>query len=185
MFFPKKRFYFMRHGETVLNSMGLLAGSTDTPLTEKGRKQARTAQSVVNKLPITKIYYSPLIRTYDTAVLANESKKAELCSCDSLKAWSMGDWEGTPYQEVRNKFLQGQDPANGETKNDFRKRIYDGLQNLLKKESSPFLIVAHGEIFSSWIRCIPIHTNIKDVSNCTVIEIFNNQDVWCAVEIEN
>ncbi len=104
-----KRFYFMRHGETVGNRDGWLAGSTDTPLTEKGRTQARDAQSLVEKLPITKIYHSPLSRAHDTALLSSELKQAILHPYEDLKEWHMGDWEGTPFQDVRNKLLQGQD----------------------------------------------------------------------------
>ena len=173
----------MRHGETVLNSKGLIAGATDTPLTEKGREQARTAQSIINNLPIHKIYYSPLIRAYDTALLANETKQATLHSCEGLKEWHMGDWECNPFQEVRNRLSQGQDPTNGETRHDFHERAYGALQNLLRIERSPFLVVAHGGIFSAWRKRIPLNTDIRDVHNGMIIEIFNDQDVWHAFEV--
>lgn len=33
--------YFARHGETVWNAENKICGMTDSPLTEKGRQQAR------------------------------------------------------------------------------------------------------------------------------------------------
>jgi broad specificity phosphatase PhoE len=180
-----KRFYFMRHGETVSNSEGLMAGSTDTPLTEKGREQARATRSIVTNLPITKIYHSPLTRAHDTALLANELKQTVLHPHDDLKEWHMGDWEGDPFQVVRNRLSQGLDPMNGETKQDFHKRTHDALHNLLQIEQSPFLVVAHGGVFSAWRKRLPLQTDIRNVHNCMVIEVYNDQGGWYAFEVES
>lgn len=175
------RFYFMRHGESVANREGWLAGSTDTPLTKKGRAQARQAQHIVNNLPITKIYHSSLLRAHETALLVNETKQAVLCARDDLKEWNMGDWEGGPVQEIPNRISQGLEPANGETKQDLLKRIHKAFQSLLHIEA-PFLIVAHGNVFQALSECLSLQTDIQNAQNCIVIEVYNDHGIWHAVE---
>ena len=40
--------YFVRHGETVWNVENKICGMTDSPLTEKGRAQARQTGALVH-----------------------------------------------------------------------------------------------------------------------------------------
>lgn len=35
------KIYFIRHGETVWNTLRIFQGSSNSPLTEKGREQAK------------------------------------------------------------------------------------------------------------------------------------------------
>ena len=61
--------YFARHGETVWNVENKICGMTDSPLTEKGRQQARELGQKVKEsgVHIDEILYSPLSRAADTA----------------------------------------------------------------------------------------------------------------------
>ena len=61
--------YFARHGETVWNVENKICGMTDSPLTEKGRQQARELGRKVREsgVRIDEILYSPLSRAADTA----------------------------------------------------------------------------------------------------------------------
>ena len=61
--------YFTRHGETVWNVENKICGMTDSPLTEKGRAQARELGEKLRTsgLRIDEILYSPLSRAADTA----------------------------------------------------------------------------------------------------------------------
>ena len=60
--------YFTRHGETVWNVENKICGMTDSPLTEKGRAQARELGEKLRTsgLRIDEILYSPLSRAADT-----------------------------------------------------------------------------------------------------------------------
>ena len=178
-----KRFYFMRHGETIHNNSGKMAGSTDSPLTEKGRDQARATQIKIKDLQISKIYHSPLIRAHETAILANEEKQAVLHAHDDLKEWNMGDWEGESFDTVLSKIRSGEDPANGEMKEAFYDRAHKIVHNLLTTENEPFLIVAHGGLFHAWIKRFEIQTDLYDIHNCMLIDIHNDNGLWCAFEI--
>jgi uncharacterized phosphatase len=57
----------LRHGQTDWNIDLRLQGSTDIPLNETGRNQARLAASVLNREDWDVIIASPLSRAKDTA----------------------------------------------------------------------------------------------------------------------
>ena len=63
------KLYFTRHGETVWNVENKICGMTDSPLTERGRQQARQLGEKVrdSEVQIDEILYSPLSRAADTA----------------------------------------------------------------------------------------------------------------------
>ena len=63
--------YFARHGETVWNVENKICGMTDSPLTEKGRQQARELGRKVREsgVRIDEILYSPLSRAADPVVI--------------------------------------------------------------------------------------------------------------------
>lgn len=73
------KFLFIRHGQTYYNADKkdplhyVNPKHLDQKLTEKGIKQARDLQEVINKLPIEKVYVSPLYRTLQTAFYALEN----------------------------------------------------------------------------------------------------------------
>ena len=69
------KLYFTRHGETVWNVENKICGMTDSPLTERGRAQARALGQKVKAggYAIDEILYSPLSRAADTAMAIAEA----------------------------------------------------------------------------------------------------------------
>src|SRR6185436_16717380 len=68
-----KHLYFVRHGESELNAAGLGAGHSESPLTEKGRQQAKQAGQEAKDLKIDYVVCSPLSRARETAeIIAKE-----------------------------------------------------------------------------------------------------------------
>jgi broad specificity phosphatase PhoE len=66
-----KRFYFIRHGETLLNAKGIRQGP-EGALSEKGRDQAKQVGEALKKLPIRRIFTSTYPRAEETARIINE-----------------------------------------------------------------------------------------------------------------
>ena len=66
-----KRLYFIRHGESTFNANHAWNGSSDMPLTPKGREQAKEAGRKAREagLVFDVIISSPLSRALDTAKL--------------------------------------------------------------------------------------------------------------------
>lgn len=58
---------FIRHGQTEWNREGLLQGSSDIPLNETGREQARDAFMTLRSRPWDAVVSSPLQRARETA----------------------------------------------------------------------------------------------------------------------
>ena len=79
--------YFTRHGETVWNVENKICGMTDSPLTERGRQQARKLGEAVKAsgVHIDEILYSPLSRAADTAMaIAEATGVSRACGSSAL-----------------------------------------------------------------------------------------------------
>ena len=63
------KIYLVRHGQSVGNVKNLWYGSTDLPLSERGRKPARQAGEKLRGMAFSACYTSPLSRARDTAAL--------------------------------------------------------------------------------------------------------------------
>lgn len=61
------RLFLARHGETTWNLEHRLQGRADTPLTDRGRAQARALAALLADEPLAAVYASPLQRAAETA----------------------------------------------------------------------------------------------------------------------
>ena len=76
----------MRHGQIKANVERRWHGSTDSPLTWRGRRQAkRTGRHLRQQHQLTAVYASPLIRCQDTARFASRHTKLEIQTIDGLQ----------------------------------------------------------------------------------------------------
>ena len=149
---PAKHFYMIRHGETEANAAQVMAGSTDSPLTENGRKQAYQAQKIVDMLEEkpARIYHSHLSRARDTALIINEVLNVEMVEDPDLSEICAGDWEGVPWSEcmeIVDNWVQG---PGGEHPEDFFERIKRGKRKALEDTDTPVLIVCHGGVMRAF-----------------------------------
>ena len=63
-----RRFYFIRHGETIANAANIRQGE-EGGLSEKGRAQAEQAGRSLRRFPIKRIIASPYPRARETAAI--------------------------------------------------------------------------------------------------------------------
>lgn len=73
----RKIFYFVRHGESIMNAKGLRQGP-DGSLSEKGVEQAHITGERLKMHPIEAVIASPFERTKETAETINEHLKKPL-----------------------------------------------------------------------------------------------------------
>ena len=71
------RIYLARHGESEANAMKTIAGWTDSPLTGKGRQQARDLTETLKGIRLSAVYSSTLVRSRETAVIAARGKRVQ------------------------------------------------------------------------------------------------------------
>ena len=95
-----KKLYFMRHGLTEMNVAGRWSGSSETPLTDTGREQARLAGVHAKTLGIEVIVSSTLGRAVETAeIVAHEIgyDPNKIIKNELLIERHFGELEGAPY----------------------------------------------------------------------------------------
>lgn len=142
--------YFVRHGETVWNAENKICGSTDSPLTELGHKQAEeTANKILARgIRADAVLYSPLSRAKDTAVHISHICGIPMREEKRLFEQNFGKFESTPrdgaeFREAKKQFLYRFD--GGESMFRLCQRIYNLLDEL-KKEGGDYILVAHNGI---------------------------------------
>jgi len=138
-----KKLYFVRHGLSEMNALGLRAGSTDTPLTDEGREVARQTGVAARELHIDTIVSSPMIRALETAqIIASELGYPEdkIFTSDLLVERHFGVLEGQPYERG-----QDIDVVEGiELAEDLFKRVRQALAWIESLPGETVLIVSHG-----------------------------------------
>lgn len=95
--------YLLRHGETEFNLQGRYQGWTDSPLTARGRAQARGAGALLAGLVARpEIWVSPQARAQESArILAQALPGAVLRTDARLRELSLGLWDGMTREEVK------------------------------------------------------------------------------------
>lgn len=95
-----KRFYFARHGETMWNLEHKIQGWGNSPLTERGKKQAEKLKHRLCDVPFDAAFVSPSGRAVETAGILLSGRSVPTETKDGLREISFGDWEQMTYSEV-------------------------------------------------------------------------------------
>jgi broad specificity phosphatase PhoE len=94
-------FYLVRHGESEANAAGVFAGQTDSPLTPKGRDQAKVVATALRPIHFDRIVTSTLSRTKDTAAEIAAGRGVPVEAFAGLNEIDLGEAAGKPFDEVR------------------------------------------------------------------------------------
>jgi ribonuclease H / adenosylcobalamin/alpha-ribazole phosphatase len=190
--------YLVRHGESEANAAGVFAGQTDSPLTPKGREQAKVVATALRPIHFDRIVTSTLSRTKDTAAEIAAGRGVPVEAFADLNEIDLGDAAGKPFDEVRG--LPGYESdgfhqwPGGESLDQVVTRAM-GVIDRLAAESpgTTICIVGHGGVtrilVSSFMGVLPklirvpaTNTNITIVSHdpeqgYVVQEMFNDTHV--------
>ncbi|MEM9336529.1 MAG: histidine phosphatase family protein [Patescibacteria group bacterium] len=149
--------YFVRHGETAANRAHVHQLG-DTPLNERGQKQAQAVGLRLKNLQPTRIIASPLARAYQTGKIIGEELNLPVTTHDSLvelkrpnyimgykhyglkSLWYMASW-----------FVRHNDPAwretGGESYEMFLARIQEAREYLETFQGHERIVVVSHSIF--------------------------------------
>ncbi|WP_018632738.1 histidine phosphatase family protein [Neomegalonema perideroedes] len=175
---PRKPFVFIRHGQTDWNLQRKAQGSTDIPLNETGRAQARAAVELLRPLGLTRVAASPLGRARETAeILAEGLGISGITLEPDLREAGFGVLEGTPWSESFAAFYAGTlIPEGGESFVDFQARTLLGLRRALQDEGLP-LIVAHGGVWKALRGALDIRPR-GVAPNCVPLSLRPQAESW-------
>ncbi|ELY2665433.1 2,3-diphosphoglycerate-dependent phosphoglycerate mutase GpmB [Cronobacter sakazakii] len=187
--------YLVRHGETQWNAERRIQGQSDSPLTEKGERQAMQVAQRAKALGITHIITSDLGRTQRTAEII-----AQGCGCDvildpRLRELDMGilerrhldtlseEEEGWRRQLV-NGTPDGRIPQ-GESMQEVSERMHGALIACLDlPPGSRPLLVSHGMALGclvSTILGLPAYAERRlRLRNCSISRVDYQQSPWLA-----
>jgi 2,3-bisphosphoglycerate-dependent phosphoglycerate mutase len=163
-----------RHGETDWNRERRLQGSTDIPLNDLGRTQAKRLATELEDVELTAIYSSDLQRARETAEIVAAAKKLRVHADRGLRERSFGSWEGLTRQEIAERFgdLEHHD---GESDEDVRSRVLAVMHRIVTSNpEGNVLVVSHGSALNAlwhhaggerlerWGNCIVYRLAVRD-----------------------
>ena len=157
--------YAARHGETMANLEGRLAGKdTDSPLTEDGAVQARLLGDRLRGIHFDKMYCSPLQRAVHTLKIAF-GEQCEFCVDDRLAEIGLGVMDGLNYGQADGAYPEAgmrfflspssyKAPLGGETIEDVIKRVQSFLADVETQTGKTIFLQTHGFLLRVLYACI-------------------------------
>ena len=159
--------YVLRHGETEWNAAQRMQGWLDSPLTERGRRQAAEQGLILRWLPLgpeTRFVASPSPRTRATAAIALEGLCEAPLLDPRLREVGLGAWQGRTLSEIRGDWPDlDREPfywrfaaPGGERLEAMRARLAAFLADV----TGPTVIVTHG-IASKLLRGLALGLDLE------------------------
>lgn len=173
-----KTIFYIRHGETEANKAGLTAGGElESPLTEKGREQAKRAGKDLQKHGIELMVCSPMQRTVDTArIIANEIgyNPDKIVKKQEFIERNVGQFSNRPHHEYVAVMQENTDPDGVESTQEMVARVKRGFGWIREQKAQRVAIVAHGGV-SRIVRVLSENLPVSDIYK---IDNFKNCEVY-------
>jgi glucosyl-3-phosphoglycerate phosphatase len=99
-----RRLVMWRHGRTAWNVEGRAQGTTDVPLDDVGRQQARESAARLASLQPRFVWSSPLSRARDTAAELATLTGLQVRQDQRLQEINVGERQGLTLDELRARF---------------------------------------------------------------------------------
>lgn len=96
--------YIVRHGESEANVAGL--HGLDTPLTQKGKEQAKELLKQLKGIHFDAIFSSPLVRAKETAAIIAKEHKLIVLSKEALRERNEGILSGKEGKKMQEEFKE-------------------------------------------------------------------------------
>lgn len=152
--------FAIRHGETAWSLSGQHTGTTDIPLTDKGRRLAETLRPILEGEIFSLVLVSPMRRALETCRLMGLGDRATIDP--DLKEWNYGEYEGlTPGQIHRtdpNWMIFRDGAPGGETAAQVGERV-DRVIAGIRSTAGNVALFSHGHLLrvlvARWIGLGP------------------------------
>ncbi|HOC41519.1 MAG TPA: histidine phosphatase family protein [Thermoanaerobaculales bacterium] len=140
-----KELWLVRHGETTASAGRRIAGWSDPPLTDVGRRQAEAVRASLDGNPFDSVWSSDLDRAVSSARLAWGEPQVDR----RLREVHFGPFEGRDYDEVDGGLtdvfmvFRGFEIPGGESHAQFRQRVHGFVDEL---QAGRHLLFVHGGV---------------------------------------
>ncbi len=148
--------YLVRHGETDWNRARRVQGSTDIPLNQTGRAQARATGRLLASRDWDVIIASPLSRAFETAtIVAAELGLGAVTPNPAFMERRYGEAEGLDHDEIDDRF-PGDTPVPGrESRDAVTARVLPALMEVAEAHRGrTILVVSHGGVIRSVLNAV-------------------------------
>lgn len=173
-----KKFYLLRHCQTLFNRHGRIQGWSDSPLTDLGIAQAKQVRTYFDKpgLSFDSLYSSPAEWACDTVELATGRKDYQRLK--GLKELNFGEFEAQPEYLHPDKrfFLTVPDHYKrfgGKGRDELKDRIYQTIKRIAETDPGQrILIGTHGAVSSTFAAAVmqSLVAYRLSMPNCSVYE---------------
>lgn len=148
--------HFIRHGAIDETLSGKYIGTTDVPLSDKGKADLKKLDYEYRYPGTQVVFTSPLKRCVETCKILYPELNP--LSITGLSECNFGEWEGKTAESLKSnpdfkKWLAGDNsvkPPRGESNADFTRRIclmFESLvEGLMKTGTTESVIVTHGGV---------------------------------------
>ena len=157
------KLYVARHGQTDWNVQNKVCGSTNRPLTDVGKEQAKALAERVKELDIDVIIASPMLRAMQTAGAVSLATGIPVMMDDRLREHDYGEFEGfdrTKEEYWTQKYLFATKFPKGESVLQLAHRVYSIIEDAKKAyPDKKVLFVCHGGVSRM------IKTYFEDMTN--------------------
>ncbi len=162
---------FLRHGETTGNIAGVWQGSTDAPLTPRGRDQAKRVAERLADRPFDLIVSSGMQRTDGTVGMLTDRFEVD----PGFAEIRLGEWEGLTPAEVEDRYpgdvaalRRGEPvrPVGGESIAEFVDRIVAAFEALVDRldDGARVLVSTHGGVIQNLMaHVLGIHPGFRSM----------------------
>ena len=171
-----KTIYFIRHGETDYNKLGIIQGSgVDSVLNETGKQQAQAFYDYYKDTEFQLVIASALQRTHQTVapLLQHKSIAFEKTALINEINWGIHEgqkyqpWMKENYENLIGQWNIGNFDASlkeGESARSLADRIQQFLDALVKREEQNILVCTHGRTLRC-IMCLVNRQHLREMEN--------------------
>lgn len=149
-----KRILLLRHGRTEANDRWLYCGSTDLPLSERGRAELLAKKARAAKLDLSglEVYISPMLRARETLALLWNTEGIPV---PELREMDFGEFEMKSYEQLKEdvayqRWCEGDNESNicpgGESGEQMRWRVLSAFESIAAQPADCMLVFHGGPI---------------------------------------
>lgn len=173
-----KKLYYIRHGLSEANKLGVFGGREDHPLSKEGLRQAKLAGQKAKNLKIDLVVSSTQSRALNTAkIVAKEiGYPIQKIGANSLLVErDFGDLEGKPYVPPDDPLFHS--AIGMESDEDLIARAEEALEWLESLNDENILVVSHGAFGRALRKVIKADSDFH--------ERIPNAEIICWIDVED